>query len=498
MSNLKNKSLEEIKKIKAEDISNEIKKISDILKNYNTDILFNEEIQLDILSKEVLNQLDQISSTLKSTKFTTKDVKFLAKYLKIIEIFAKKTISENNFVYLYPISIIFYMLRLEPNFLTQIVGKDIFSKIIEIDYNYFLKIENTFNVPIDTSYYEKDIFKRYLNGVKKDNIFNVYSFVESVERGNGNYTNYFMSFLARILFSNPEKYFSFLELLTQPFTLDKYLNIIENKLENKFLETCLSSNNNWLIFGYLRQLIQELNPTVELSKDEINSISKLFGKLYLIDEDFFISGILFLAKYQNKKCLGYCIGMSLSNINEKDLLKKSINRFGINQNAHNLDLWTYIAKALKNENEELLECIGQIIFNKWVNFLKKLFNSDKLESSLIYTDYLDIIIYFLAECLEKNKSKFLELLEKKLDIIINYKSFWVKYSSQKRFIYLSYVYCMSEAWKIIYDSEIDVIAIKNKINFIIDDKRLYLSLRDNGISHKKILKIKENFGIQNG
>jgi len=496
MINLKTRSLKEMENIKEEDVSDVTTKISENLKTYTTDILFNEELMVDIVSKDDKNELDRISLILNSEKFTEFDVILLAKYLKIIEFFVNKTISENNFVYLFPVAVIFYVLRLDITFLNQIVESEIFSKIIEVVHNYLLKIENTWNVPDDAPYYEKETFKRYLSAIGGSNLIDVYIFIESVERGRGIYASYFVSFLARIVLLKPKKYFLFLELLTDPFTLEKFLLLINNKLEDTFLEICLNSNNKWLIFGYLRQIFKELNSSRVLTKEEIRDISKLFEKLYIIDKDFFITGIFFLAKYSNKKCLGYCVGIAFSNINEKNLVKTLIDKFGIKQNSTNLDLWTFIASALKKDkNEELLGFLAQTTFKKWNIFLKERFNSNEYESRLVLTDYLNIIIYFMAECLEKDKSKFLEILNKKLDFVINYKSFWVSNASSKRFIYLSYVYCMSEAWKHIGEPPIDVITIKNKIIFIIDDERLYLSLYDDGISHKKILKIKENFGI---
>lgn len=107
------------------------------------------------------------------------------------------------------------------------------------------------------------------------------------------------------------------------------------------------------------------------------------------------------------------------------------------------------------------------------------------------------LVWCFKECLSKDKSKFLKLLEEKLDSIINYKSFWIKYPSRKRLICLSYVYYMSEAWKNVLNSEIEVETLKNKILFILNDERMFLSLPDYNGSHKHILKIKNNFGLGN-
>lgn len=54
---------------------------------------------------------------------------------------------------------------------------------------------------------------------------------------------------------------------------------------------------------------------------------------------------------------------------------------------------------------------------------------------------------------------------------------------------------MSEAWKNVLNSEIEDETLKNKILFILNDERMFLSLPDYEDSHKRILKIKNNFGL---
>jgi hypothetical protein len=220
------------------------------------------------------------------------------------------------------------------------------------------------------------------------------------------------------------------------------------------------------------------------------------GRLYTISgAEFSVNGIKFLTKFKNKKYLGIWVGTFLSNLNDKPLIKSLVEVMGINERVFNLDFWTFIAKDLEKENKELLEFLGHIIFNKWDNFFKELFTDEKITLGLICTDYLNIVVWYFQECLSKDKSKFLKLLGEKLDSIINYKSFWIKYPSRKRLICLSYVFYMSEAWKNVLNSEIEDETLKNKILFILNDERMFLSLPDYEDSHKRILKIKNNFGL---
>lgn len=190
--------------------------------------------------------------------------------------------------------------------------------------------------------------------------------------------------------------------------LVEYINIIVNKIDKEFLKLLQSSNNKWLVFEYLRQIFKDLSSQATLKGEDITLISLLLGRLYNINRaEFSIEGIKFLTKFENKKYLGICVGTFLSNLNDKPSIKSLVEVMGINERTFNLDFWTFIAKALEKENKELLEFLGQIIFNKWDNFFKKLFTDEKITLGLICTDYLNIVVWYFQECLSKDKPKFL-------------------------------------------------------------------------------------------
>lgn len=496
MPSLIDSALEEMENVTENEISADIYNISEILKDYEVTELINLEMPPEILPKNIKEQLIQTAHKIKSKKFEKEDVKFFAKMLKINIFFLNKSILDENFIFLSPISTIFYYLQIRPEFLSRIVSKDKFSKINENIFEIFKKLDDSFNVQMITSDIEQEALRRYKTGLTKDDLTSIYYLIEGVERGRDVYPNFFVIFLARLLLIEPIKYFYVLESIKEPFFMVKYINIIENKLQKNFFKIIQSSNNKWLVFEYLRQIFKELPFEGTLNGEKIESISLLFGRLYdLDDEEFFVQGIKFLTKFKNQKYLGLSVGAFLSNFDERSIIKKLVEVMGINERAFNLDFWTFIAKSLEKENKELLEFMGQLIFNKWDNFFKELFADEKIILGLIYTDYLNIVVWYLQECLSKDRSKFLKLLEQKLDSIINYKSFWIKYPSRKRLILLSYVYNMSEAWKNVLNSEIEVETLKNKILFILNDERMFLALPDYKGSHKQIMKIKNNFGL---
>ncbi|MBI5458256.1 hypothetical protein [Methanobacterium sp.] len=496
MSYLIDNALEEMENITEKEIFKDISNILKILENYNVNKLINLEIPTKILPENIEKQLILIAPKLKNRNFVKEDVNFLAKWLKINEFFANKSISDKSFTFLCPISTIFYYLQIKPEFLSRIVSKEKFSKINENVFETFNNIDDSFNVSKTAPNFEKEAFKRYKTGLTKDDVSSVYFFIESVERGKGIYPNFFICFLAQLLLIEPSKFFNFLESINEPFTLVKYINTIENRLDNKLFELIKLSNNKWLVLEYLRQIFKDLPSEGNLISEKIESISLLFERIHTITNgDFLIEGIVFLSKSKNKKYLGICTGTFLSNLNKKSIIEKLVESMGINERMFNLDFWTFMGKSLEKENKELLKFMGSLIFNNWDRFLKKRFKDEKIVLGLIYTDYLNIVIWYLQECLSNDKSKFLKLLEEKIDAIINYKSFWVKYPSRKRLVCLSYVYNMSEAWKNVANSEIEVELLKNKILFILGDERMFLSLPDYENSHKNILKIKDNFGL---
>lgn len=493
MSKLIDKAIQEMDNISEDKISDDIKGFLEILNDNNLESLLNQNL-FEILPQELKNRLMKIDSIVRNND--EKNFKIISGALYIAKIFSEKSIKE-GVIFLWPVSVIFHYLRVKPNFLTYIVKKEDLSKIVSNIHKFLFKIDDNFNVPKNTPYIEQEYLKMYQIGITNDDLNNVYLFIESVERGRGIYPNFFVIFLAQVLLIEPSKWFSFLKSIIKPFTIVKYMNIIENKLNKEFIDLIIDSDNKWTIFEYSRQIIKDIKLKDNLKDDEIMLISRLFEKLYNIDEDFFINGIIFLAKYENKKCLGVCIGTFLSNSNDQILIKKMIDAFGIDDRKFLIDLWTFIGKTLEKEKKELLESMSQFIFIKWDNFLKEQFWNAEIKLGLVFTDYLNIVIWYLQECLSKDKSKFLGLLEEKLDVIINYKSYWVKNPSRKRIICLSYVYNMSHAWKNVYNTEIDSQHLNDKLRYILDDKRLYLSLPNYEDLNKHILKIKDNFGIKN-
>lgn len=464
MSILIDSALKEMKNISGEKLINEINTILGVLKTKNSEALLNDN-KIEVLPEDMKNQINQIKPKLaRNDELGECNINFVAKLLKLTEIFAVKSVSNNKFEYIYPISVIFYNLNLEPRFLRQIITEKVFSKMNDIIFELFNRMEDEFVVPESAPYFERESFKKYQNGMRKQNLKDVYFFIESVERGKGIYTNFFVDFLARLLLLEPQKYFSFLESINEPFRLVKYVNIIKNKLNENFLDLLITSNNKWLIFEYLRQIFKG-SSYLKFNENEIKMISSLFERIYFINEDFFVDGVLFLARYKNKKYLGIGIGAALSNINQENLVKRILDSMGINERTFNLDLWTFIAKKIKETgNVKLLKFMTQNIFKKWDMFLVDYFESDKIVTKLLLTDYLNLVVYYFQELLLNNKNEFLRLLGEKLDLIIDYKSFWVKYPSRKRFIGLTYIYVMSEAWKRVIDLEFNVKKIANKLN----------------------------------
>lgn len=294
---------------------------------------------------------------------------------------------------------------------------------------------------------------------------------------------------------NSSRFFSFLEPMKQPYTVVKFLNILEDKLEKKNIDCVMKSENRWILFEYLRQIFKK--DELKLNDHELELISLLLGRLYDFDESFFYNGTNFLSKYRTKNCLGIALGKFLSDKNETEIIEPLIESFGIDDKTFNLEMWSHVCKTLKRENKPLLLFLNQIVFNKWDNFLKEQFNNEKILTSLIFTDYVHIVICHFQYCIKNGNTIFFELLEEKLNSLMNYKSFWIKNPSRKRFVGFSYLYSMSMAWKNVHNTEINEQSLKEKLCFILDDERLKLSLPSFfNETNNLIFEIKSNFGIK--
>jgi hypothetical protein len=481
-------------------------KENDLLIDMDELVIKIEKFDMDILSKRsphvfnehIYEKLDQLRSNHKNdtTSISIKDIKLVSNILKIAQIFAKKTIQTNDFTYFYPVASIIGYLQQEPEFLSHILDDSDFNKLKKLVFELFCLTKQDYYLPDSANHFEKVSFERYNNGIKENNLKNVFDFIEALERGNGYSMNFFMGFLSRLLLLDFNNYISFLDSLEEPLLMSKHIEILKRETKKESVVDALSeSKNKWLLFEYLRQIFRSYNVIVCDDK-EMRIISHLFKIIYNINKNFFIEGISFLSHPNNYKCLGTALGFSLSAINNKVLLNEIIDYMGIDKFANSANFWLHIGKSIiDDDNKTLCRYMASTVFHKWSIFLEELFYGDELLIMMALTDYEHIIDYYFQELLFNNKSEFLAILKEKVDLIVNYKSYWVKYPSRKRLIWLGYIYLMSTAWKKIVNDKIDE-DFEQDILFIVNDSRLIVDIpdRNHGI-HENITKMKDNFGL---
>ena len=111
-----------------------------------------------------------------------------------------------------------------------------------------------------------------------------------------------------------------------------------------------------------------------------------------------------------------------------------------------------------------------------------------------FNQIFSIIIHYFRNLLINNRPIFYKLLSIELYKTVNYKSIWVPKAYNKRFIYLTNIYAMSESWKRFSLKPINHPEINHNLPFILNDERMFLDLYyDNNIS--RILQIGKNFRI---
>jgi hypothetical protein len=482
MSKIIDEAMQEMENISEDELSDEIKAFLDVLNENNLEILSNKEIY-EILPQEIEENLKQLKKS--------NDVKLIAKYLKVAKFFSERSVDD--IIYLWPVAVMFQLLNLRPALLSKILNEAVISKLLQTIFEFLNNVSISFNLS-KAPFSEKQIFKLYQSGLVNENLNEVYYFIASLERGKEIYPNIYVNFLAQILLFKPSQYFNFLNSIEQPFFLVKFMNIMGNKLNKEYIDYLLLSENKWAVFEYLRQIFKDIRSR-GLNDDKLSLISLVLEKLYDIDEEFFINGLIFLAKYKTKSSLGISTGKFFSKLNIFEVLEKLIDAFGVDDSTFHLDFWSCICETLERENKQLSVLMSKFVFHKWEDYLIEQFNSDKILTRLIFTGYKHIVILYLQECLKEDDSQFFDLLDEKLNYLIEYKSFWVNNPSRKRFIWFSYLYCMSMAWKNTFDYEINVSSLKDKVIFVFDDNRLPLSLPFNEDINTLIFEIKNNFGI---
>lgn len=529
LTNINKELLDELKKLSEDNLIIDLDKIDQILENYDIIDLINH--LPEILPITITNKIEEINSEYEtgSDEFKKNDIDLILNILKICEIYLKKTAFNEDLKFIYPVAIIFYHLQVKTECLSIITEYNTFSNIKKLIFEFLCNLKETYELPEDFPHIVKISHENYIKGIKNEDLKLVYE--EYIDKNKGNFPeNVFISFLVRILLLEPDNYIYFLKSIKKHFILIKYICMIENKVNNEIIEAIIRLEDKWIIIEYLRQIIKYTNKK-NFGESEILLVSTMFEKLYSIDEIFFINGIILFLNYENKVLFGKIIGRALANINNEELIGKlldqrdicidlieiypnfnlgldyeaklnksmlkSMNDHKKRNNQPNNIFWDIILSSLIKFNEPLASFLAEKVFIKWENFLENLWKSMLIPNDFIGTEFNNIIIYYFILLLKKDESSFLKLLNEKLDDIINYKSYWIYYTSNKRFIPLTYVYAMSYSWINVHKHVIHNKILNDKLLFLLNDECMFLSLFNQNHTPNEFLEIEKNFKSMN-
>ncbi len=279
---------------------------------------------------------------------------------------------------------------LEHNNFSSYDTKGIAEKIVELLSKLSFDIRAQSGVP----YHEKEMLKKYENGIINNNIKDTYDLIETIERsGKEFHLNFIIEHLVKTLYIlNYELFIRALNNLSTPQSFIFYLQSFTKQQLFPISEE-KSLTNKWLNFELIRQITKQ--ETVEdLNNQNILLVKNCLLKL-VSNNSFFKQSILYFPK---SLIFNNALAETLA-LNSNELLKNvindcfKINKYTFYHKAKNSFKDSFKKSVPKNRYVEMLEQI----YNKWETFYNQLRYSDEYQNDLLLTDYCDFIVEYYYE-----------------------------------------------------------------------------------------------------
>ncbi|MBD8387787.1 hypothetical protein [Dysgonomonas sp. BGC7] len=373
------------------------------------------------------------------------DSERLAELIATMRVFLVKGLDESNMKAVLSFLSINCYLNIELN---KLMPSHITQE--QIDNNSSLIVRLLSTIKVETriegkSYFEENLLAKHLDGLKTENLNDVYDFVEALERGGkGFHFNYLLENLIYFLYELD--YSKFIEVLNslpntqyivfylQSFDIDGLLRLSDDaKIDNK-----------WVNFEIVRNISEkENNIDLELYSMQIKS---LLERIYETDKGFFRQVIKYLHR-SNILSLG--LGLFLSSLPENSIKAILDDFIDLNTNNFFIDQRTQILDIFKEKSSvENFKLFVEIVYLKWKLYFENQYREQELYLlDFLLTDYANYVVayyyYQPVEVIEDQMQYF-------LNNIMNIDSIWCKDISKMKtniVLNLSHFYLLSFAYK---------------------------------------------------
>lgn len=400
----------------------------------------------------------------------------LAKLIATMRVFFAKGLGESNIKSILSFLSVNCYTNIELN---HLMPDNVTQEQIDKNSSLVIKLLNSINFETKIngrSYYEENLLAKHINGVKSENLKDVYDFIEALERGgNGFHFNYLLENLVCFLYNiDYERFIGVLNSLSNPQHIVFYLQSFDiDKLLK--LSDDAKINNKWVNFEIVRNISEkERNIDLELYSMQVNNLLK---RIYETDEVFFGQVIKYLHR---SEILSLGLGLFLSTLSENsirtivdDFIDLNKNNFYIDQRTKTLNIFQ------EKSSDEYFRLFVEIVYLKWKLYFENLYKDSEFHLfDILLTDYANYVVAYYycqpAEVIE-NHMQYL------LNSIMNIDSIWFKdISKMKTNILLnaSHLYLLSFAYK------------ENSINSN-EIKQLYLKIKNDEILRQRFFQIKD-------
>ncbi len=291
------------------------------------------------------------------------------------------------------------------------------SKILTFLNSLRLDLTTSASTPLN----EKRSLESYVDGLKDNNIEEVYRFIHSVENGGGLRLNHhvknMISFLSEI---DLEKYGQALSNRKQPH---EYVFFIESLPDRSgFLSSpkLRMISSKWIQFELIRQITRKVDLNAVLDEYRSSMVMHL-RDLAQIDTLFFYRAILFFSK---SVIFNESLALVLAEMPKEKVKHTVENAFPLNKSNYYLESKTKLLNSfVEVASDENYSSVLEIVFDKWVKLFSALErDSNVYVSEIVLTDYANYLIHYHYKF--TSNEKLLDEIESICDFLKYIHCFW--------------------------------------------------------------------------
>jgi len=245
---------------------------------------------------------------------------------------------------------------------------------------------------------EKEWFESYKQGIKNLNFKQIYSFIESVERGFGHRFDLYIDFLVFIAY----KYFfdDLVKIANNKKDMFEIIYLTNTLNTEEILNLALKSNNYLLKFESIRKVVYFkynnyycLN-LLKIERDLLKDIIVQLSKNSSIWQQF----LDYYLKYPLRSIqLFEPMSKAIVDIDSKCILSL-IQTIKIDKHIDNNSKEALNSLVLHIKNDVIQKAILEKLFYRWDEFVD---NYNEYLGSIILTDIVDIVIVYIRDFLDK-------------------------------------------------------------------------------------------------